>query len=154
MSRAAAGDPAQAEIHEHLGDALYTAGRRIEARFSWQAALVTAEEQAKYAARAQDRSRADHGQRRALMRLSEPAPAKLNLALHVRGRLPDGRHALETMFAFCTDGDRLEAEAADELSPGGQPGRSPKAFRPRTIWCMRAAEALREAAGVNGGAHA
>ena len=49
------------------------------------------------------------------MRLAEPAPAKLNLALHVRGKLPDGRHALETVFAFCTDGDRLEAEPADEL---------------------------------------
>ena len=44
------------------------------------------------------------------------APAKLNLALHVRGRLPDGRHALETIFAFCTDGDRLSAIPADELS--------------------------------------
>ena len=44
------------------------------------------------------------------MRISEPAPAKLNLALHVRGKLPDGRHALETLFAFCTDGDRVEAE--------------------------------------------
>ena len=33
-------------------------------------------------------------------RISEPAPAKLNLALHVRGRLPDGRHAIETLFAF------------------------------------------------------
>ena len=50
------------------------------------------------------------------MRISEPAPAKLNLALHVRGRLPDGRHALETVFAFCTDGDRVEAEAAETLS--------------------------------------
>ena len=47
LSRAAAGDPAQSEIHEHLGDALYSAGRRIEARFSWQAALITAEDQAK-----------------------------------------------------------------------------------------------------------
>ncbi|MCL6697534.1 tetratricopeptide repeat protein [Sphingomonas sp. NSE70-1] len=47
LSRAAAGDPSQAEIHEHLGDALYSAGRRIEARFSWQAALITAEDQAK-----------------------------------------------------------------------------------------------------------
>ena len=47
------------------------------------------------------------------MRISEPAPAKLNLALHVRGRLPDGRHALETLFAFCADGDRLHAEKAD-----------------------------------------
>ncbi|WP_240309484.1 MULTISPECIES: 4-(cytidine 5'-diphospho)-2-C-methyl-D-erythritol kinase [Sphingomonas] len=49
-------------------------------------------------------------------RWSELAPAKLNLALHVRGRLPDGRHALETIFAFCTDGDRLWAEPAPELS--------------------------------------
>ena len=47
LTRAAAGDPGQAEIHEHLGDALYAAGRRIEARFSWQAALLTAEADAK-----------------------------------------------------------------------------------------------------------
>jgi Flp pilus assembly protein TadD len=47
LSRAAVGDPAQSEIHEHLGDALYSAGRRIEARFSWQAALITAEDEAK-----------------------------------------------------------------------------------------------------------
>ena len=49
------------------------------------------------------------------MRLSEPAPAKLNLALHVRGKLPDRRHALETIFAFCVDGDRLEAEEGEEF---------------------------------------
>jgi Flp pilus assembly protein TadD len=47
LTRAAAGDPTQAEIHEHLGDALYTAGRRIEARFSWQAAMLTAEDKVK-----------------------------------------------------------------------------------------------------------
>ncbi|MEO7410205.1 MAG: tetratricopeptide repeat protein [Sphingomicrobium sp.] len=47
LQRAADGDPAQAEIHEHLGDALYTAGRRIEARFSWRAALVNAGDKAK-----------------------------------------------------------------------------------------------------------
>lgn len=41
-------------------------------------------------------------------RATEIAPAKLNLALHVRGRLADGRHRLETLFAFCTDGDRLD----------------------------------------------
>ena len=33
----------------------------------------------------------------------EIAPAKLNLALHVRGKLPDERHAIETVFAFCTE---------------------------------------------------
>jgi len=47
---------------------------------------------------------------------TEPAPAKLNLALHVRGKLPDGRHALETLFAFCTDGDRVEGEEADDVT--------------------------------------
>ena len=47
LTRAAAGDPTQAEIHEHLGDALYTAGRRIEARFSWHAAMLTAEDKVK-----------------------------------------------------------------------------------------------------------
>lgn len=46
----------------------------------------------------------------------EIAPAKLNLALHVRGKLPDGRHAIETVFAFCTDGDLLSVDAADEIS--------------------------------------
>ncbi len=47
LQRAAEGSPDQAEIHEHLGDALYTAGRRIEARFAWRAALVNAEAEAK-----------------------------------------------------------------------------------------------------------
>ena len=46
----------------------------------------------------------------------EIAPAKLNLALHVRGNLPDGRHAIETIFAFCTEGDRLSAEPAGDIS--------------------------------------
>ena len=44
LQRAAARDPGQAEIHEHLGDALYASGRRYEARFAWNAALVTAED--------------------------------------------------------------------------------------------------------------
>ena len=44
LQRAAQADPAQAEIQEHLGDALYAAGRRYEARFSWRAALVNAED--------------------------------------------------------------------------------------------------------------
>jgi 4-diphosphocytidyl-2-C-methyl-D-erythritol kinase len=46
----------------------------------------------------------------------EIAPAKLNLALHVRGRRGDGRHSIETLFAFCVDGDRLSGERADEIS--------------------------------------
>lgn len=46
----------------------------------------------------------------------EIAPAKLNLALHVRGRLPDGRRAIETVFAFCTDGDRLAGQSAPQFT--------------------------------------
>jgi len=44
LQRAAAKDPGQPEIHEHLGDALYSIGRRYEARFAWNAALVRAED--------------------------------------------------------------------------------------------------------------
>ena len=45
LQRAAEKDPDQAEIQEHLGDALYRSGRRYEARFAWNAALITAEDE-------------------------------------------------------------------------------------------------------------
>ena len=45
LSRAAKADPTQAEIREHLGDALYKAGNRFEARYAWSAALITADEE-------------------------------------------------------------------------------------------------------------
>lgn len=38
---------------------------------------------------------------------SETAYAKINLALHVRRRRPDGYHDIETLFAFLDDGDQL-----------------------------------------------
>ncbi|MFA7440330.1 MAG: 4-(cytidine 5'-diphospho)-2-C-methyl-D-erythritol kinase [Sphingomonadaceae bacterium] len=48
------------------------------------------------------------------MRWTEFAPAKVNLALHVRARRADGYHDLETLFAFTRFGDRLEMTAADD----------------------------------------
>ncbi len=81
------------------------------------------------------------------MRISEPAPAKLNLALHVRGRLPDGRHALETVFAFCTDGDRLQAEADAGLSLEIA-GPFAEGLTNSDNLVTRAASALAEAASV------
>jgi Flp pilus assembly protein TadD len=46
LEAAVEGDPGGAEINEHLGDAYWTAGRRIEARYAWQAARVTADDMA------------------------------------------------------------------------------------------------------------
>jgi tetratricopeptide (TPR) repeat protein len=40
---ASAGDPTIAEIAEHLGDAYWVAGRKMDARYSWRAALVQAD---------------------------------------------------------------------------------------------------------------
>ena len=45
LQRAAAKEAQEAEIHEHLGDALYSAGRHFEARFAWNAALISAEDE-------------------------------------------------------------------------------------------------------------
>jgi len=54
-----------------------------------------------------------------------PAPAKLNLFLHVTGRRPDGYHELQTVFQFLDAGDRLWFEVLErpvvELH-GGLPG--------------------------------
>ena len=39
--------------------------------------------------------------------LSLPAPAKLNLFLHVTGQRDDGYHTLQTLFQFLDYGDTL-----------------------------------------------
>lgn len=46
------------------------------------------------------------------MTLVEAAPAKLNLALHVRARRADGFHEIETLFAFVEAGDELRVTPA------------------------------------------
>lgn len=81
------------------------------------------------------------------MAWSEPAPAKLNLALHIRGRRDDGYHDLETIFAFCTDGDWLHAEEAEQLTLaiGGPFGETLSNDGDNLV--IRAAFALAEAAG-------
>jgi 4-diphosphocytidyl-2-C-methyl-D-erythritol kinase len=48
--------------------------------------------------------------------MEETAFAKINLALHVSSREADGYHRIETIFAFCEEGDRLEVGGSDELS--------------------------------------
>ncbi|WP_077147131.1 4-(cytidine 5'-diphospho)-2-C-methyl-D-erythritol kinase [Sphingopyxis sp. KK2] len=44
---------------------------------------------------------------------TETGWAKINLALHVRARRPDGYHEIETLFAFVDHGDGIEARVAD-----------------------------------------
>jgi 4-diphosphocytidyl-2-C-methyl-D-erythritol kinase len=82
----------------------------------------------------------------------EVAPAKLNLALHVRGKLPDGRHSIETLFAFCTDGDWLSAEPADALSLEVVGPFAGELAGDDDNLVLRAARALAEAADVDRGA--
>ena len=82
----------------------------------------------------------------------EIAPAKLNLALHVRRKLPDGRHSIETIFAFCTDGDRLTAEAADEISLEVAGPFAAELPHQSDNLVLRAARALRDAARTTKGA--
>ena len=84
--------------------------------------------------------------------LADIAPAKLNLALHVRGRLPDGRHAIETIFAFCTDGDRLSAAEAGDISLSVTGDFAAELGDPADNLVMKAASALAAAANVKRGA--
>lgn len=54
--------------------------------------------------------------------MRETAFAKINLALHVRARRPDGYHELETLFAFVDAGDILSARVSerDALTTHGE----------------------------------
>lgn len=44
------------------------------------------------------------------------APAKVNLALHVTGRRPDGYHLLDSLVVFADVGDRLRFDPAAEMA--------------------------------------
>lgn len=54
--------------------------------------------------------------RSAEMTVEELAPAKINLALHVRARRDDGYHELETLFAFLRHGDTVRVAASEAAS--------------------------------------
>jgi 4-diphosphocytidyl-2-C-methyl-D-erythritol kinase len=48
--------------------------------------------------------------------LTERAPAKINLTLHVIGRRDDGYHSLESLVAFSRSGDELSLIPGEDLS--------------------------------------
>ncbi|MDR1934200.1 MAG: 4-(cytidine 5'-diphospho)-2-C-methyl-D-erythritol kinase [Candidatus Accumulibacter sp.] len=80
-----------------------------------------------------------------------PAPAKLNLFLHVLGRRADGYHLLQTVFRFVGRGDRLRFSpradgrvTLDEPLPG---------VPPESDLAVRAARLLQRETGCREGAH-
>lgn len=88
---------------------------------------------------------------RPLKSLNEvPAPAKLNLFLHITGRRADGYHLLQSVFLLVDWQDTL----AFERRPGGRLSREDRgATLPPDDLCLRAARALQEATGTPHGAH-
>lgn len=79
-----------------------------------------------------------------------PAPAKLNLFLHITGRRPDGYHTLQTLFQFLDIHDQLRFEITDD-------GRIQRATDLPGVpqaqdLCVRAAQLLQAASGTRQGA--
>gem|GEM_PF-6520820 len=83
---------------------------------------------------------------------SETAYAKINLALHVRAREPDGYHRIETLFAFARDGDMLSVEPSDELTLEISGPFASVLQGEQDNLVLRAARALRERFGIADGA--
>ena len=82
--------------------------------------------------------------------LDLPAPAKLNLFLHVNGRRPDGYHLLQSVFMLIDWCDRIDLRLR-------QDGRIERVDRtpgdlPEEDLCVRAARALQASTGCPWGA--
>ncbi|WP_018413030.1 4-(cytidine 5'-diphospho)-2-C-methyl-D-erythritol kinase [Methyloversatilis thermotolerans] len=74
-----------------------------------------------------------------------PAPAKINLFLHVTGRRADGYHLLQTVFRFLDHGDRLRFSRRDDgviRRVGDIPG-----VAEQDDLCVRAARLLQQHTG-------
>jgi 4-diphosphocytidyl-2-C-methyl-D-erythritol kinase len=79
-----------------------------------------------------------------------PAPAKLNLFLHVTGRRPDGYHELQTLFQLIDLSDTVSLRVTDDgriERPAG-----PAGVDPDSDLTVRAAKALQAATGCQAGA--
>lgn len=79
-----------------------------------------------------------------------PAPAKLNLFLHITGRRADGYHLLQSVFALIDWCDTLHFERLDHSDISREDLSTPL---PENDLIVRAAKALQEACGVTRGVH-
>ena len=82
--------------------------------------------------------------------LSVPAPAKLNLMLHITGRRADGYHNLQTLFQFLDYGDTLHFRCRDDNELTLTPAIDGVPFEDNLI--IRAARLLQQRAGKTCGA--
>src|SRR5512133_1613475 len=78
-----------------------------------------------------------------------PAPAKLNLFLHVTGRRDDGYHTLQTVFQLIDLADWLDFERRDD---GAIVREGDLLSSADADLAVRAARALQRAAGCSAGA--
>ena len=81
---------------------------------------------------------------------SYPAPAKLNLFLHVTGRRPDGYHLLQSVFRFIDYGDSLSFKLRNDGAVLRQ--NSVAGLDPEQDLCVRAARLLQKETGCKAGA--
>ncbi len=84
------------------------------------------------------------------MKLSLPAPGKVNRFLHIVGRRPDGYHLLQTLFQYIDYGDRLHFELRDDNKISLSPKES-LGIQEQDNLIYRAALALQQFANVNRG---
>ena len=78
-----------------------------------------------------------------------PAPAKLNLLLHITGRRPDGYHELQTAFVFLDRADQLAFQCRSDGEVTLQPHVDGVATEDNLV--VRAARLLQQAAGIRQG---
>ncbi len=78
-----------------------------------------------------------------------PAPAKLNLFLHVTGRRPDGYHTLESLFVLIARGDSISLAVRDDGAILRT--RGPDAVAPDDDLALRAARLLQRHSGIDRG---
>ena len=82
--------------------------------------------------------------------LNLPAPAKINLFLHMIGRRPDGYHLLQSIFALVDWQDTLHLERRSDGRLSREDLSTPL---PADDLCLRAARALQQASGCTQGVH-
>ncbi len=78
----------------------------------------------------------------------EPAPAKVNLFLHVTGKRADGYHLLDSLVVFAGTGDRLCAEHSEGLSLRVTGPFASGLHSESDNLVLRAARSLADAAGI------